>query len=95
MRPVLCMLLFAANVLAPASALAASLYPDMLQSIVGPAPQELLAAFDALVQTQFARPRQLEQDGSTSSLFRILVIYSGLVGTFLIVSRLPRARRIT
>jgi hypothetical protein len=83
-----------AVVLFPASALATSLFPDMWQTIVTPAPQGLLAAFDAILEMEHDQPRQLATDGSQSALFRILLIYTGCIGTTLIVTRLPRATPI-
>lgn len=89
MRPALCTFLAVAVALVPASALAASLFPDMWQTIVTPAPHSLLAAFDAILEME--HDQTLMTGGSESVLFRILLIYAGCIGTGLIVTRLPRA----
>lgn len=94
MRPALCTFLVVSVFLLPASALAASLFPDMWQTIVTPAPHGLLAAFDSIVELDQDKTRQLGTGGSQSMLFRILLIYAGFVGTVLIVTRLPRATPI-
>lgn len=94
MRLVLCTSLALIVALAPAGALAASLFPDMWQAIVTPAPRGLLAAFDAILQAKQNDARGPVDPGPPSMLFRILLVYSGFVGMALIVSRLPRPTRL-